>query len=108
MTYEFQNTLYRTPREVADAIAAEWLSAGGENGRITVEAELANNTDAELAEAAIDGWGLHEIYQHPAYYYEGQTWLEDRGLEPSDIERAFARLRAHWRERLFPQDFERV
>jgi len=58
--FEFQGTLHRTFRAMHDAIAEEWLSAGGSN---TPEAilQLLKQPDELLAAEAAEAFGLHGI-----------------------------------------------
>jgi len=54
---EFLGTLHRTRRQMHDAIAEEWLAAGGgEGGKRLLQPEA-----EELAGGAIAGFGLHEL-----------------------------------------------
>ena len=95
--YEFQSSLYRDAREVADAIAGEWITAGGINSREDQARFLADMTDAELAAEAIEGWGLAEPVEH-GWNEEGEPvelpWLETRDIDQAGIAAAFARYRA--------------
>jgi hypothetical protein len=86
---EFQNSLFRTTADMLDAIAEEWLSAGGANSEEMQRAFLDESTDAELAIEAIDGWGLdrHGDFGEPSH-------MEFNEYTTSDLAAAFARLRA--------------
>lgn len=86
--FEFQSTLFRNAAEMCDAIASEWLTAGGSNDAAFIAETLTEQTDAALAAEAISGWGLD------AESDDGETWMHARGIDASDIEAAFARLRA--------------
>jgi hypothetical protein len=87
MTYEFQSTLFRTASAMCDAIASEWLTAGGGNTAADVANVLATTTDEALAAEVIEGWNLSEEIGHD------ETWMEARGIDADDIEAAFARIR---------------
>ena len=58
MTYKFQGSLYRTAREMHDAIASEWLSAGGLNSAEDQSAILADETAEAMADEATRWWNL--------------------------------------------------
>lgn len=81
MKLEFQSMLFRTARDLTDAIAAEWLTAGGLNDAEEVAEALATYTDTHLAREAIDAWDLNA------------EWLDARGIDASDIVAAFSRIR---------------
>lgn len=87
MSYEFQSTLHRTAAEMCAAIAREWLSAGGNNDNETMREFLAVMTDEQLTAECVEGWGLDQP--------EGDetSWFENRGIDASDLELAFADLR---------------
>lgn len=88
-TYEFQSTLFRTERDMLDAIAGEWVSAGGANDRETMLEALAELTDEQLAAECVSAWGLDQ----PASEDAAETWMEKRGIDEADIGLAFGRLR---------------
>lgn len=81
MRLEFQSTLFRTARDLTDAIAVEWMTAGGLNDRDFVAATLAATSDEALAAEVIGGWDLNA------------EWLAARGIDASDIAAAFGRMR---------------
>jgi hypothetical protein len=99
MTFEFQNTLHRTADEMCDAIAGEWLSAGGMNSRETMLGFLAEMTDEQLAAECILGWGFDQPESEDAE----ETWMDARGADAADIESAFANLRRDFDKR-FPAE----
>lgn len=83
---EFASSLYRTTTEMLDAIAEDWLSAGGANNEEAQRDFLAVASDAELASDAIDGWGLDRSE-------DGPTHMEFNEYTASDLAAAFGRLR---------------
>lgn len=98
-TYEFQSSLFRNSSEVAAAIASEWMSAGGLNGRSDIRGFFADATDEALAGEAIGAWGLLEIVNQDEIRFEDakpETWLESRSLDHDALVRAFAELRAQY------------
>jgi hypothetical protein len=60
MSYEFQSMLYRTEREMHIAIAESYLSAGGNNDNETMLKFLAEMSDTDLANDAIENWELKD------------------------------------------------
>lgn len=58
MTYEFQGTLFRNSASMHDAIAYEWITAGGRNPPDDIAKSLSGATDATLANEAIAAWDL--------------------------------------------------
>jgi hypothetical protein len=90
MTFEFQNTLHRSARDLADAIAEAWLSANGANSRDTQVEALRTTSDEALAAEAIEGWGLDQTESEDSTL----TWMEAREIDASDIASGFAILRA--------------
>ena len=85
MSYEFRSVLHRSSGEMHNAIASEYLSAGGLNGRETMLGFLAEATDAELAADATKEWDLTE---------HGE-------FEVDALVRAFTRLRENF-DAVFP------
>lgn len=81
MTYEFQSTLFKSMRAMADAIAAEWLSGGGANNLKAQQDFLDTQADADMADEAIEGWNL-----------TGE-WAKKRDFTRDDLIAAFSRLR---------------
>lgn len=93
---EFQSALFRTPSDVAAAIAVEWMSAGGCNDSDDIREAFSENTDEQLADRAISEWKLHEIANGDAVRRgdaKPQTWLDSRGLDRGAIVKAFTQLR---------------
>lgn len=97
MTYEFQSTLFRTSRDVADAIAEEWITAGGSNGPGFIADYLSAHTSEYVASEAIDGWDLNATVKTGHFDEDGnettETWLESRELTAEDIAAAVDRFR---------------
>jgi len=101
--YEFQYTLYRSERAMLDAIAYEWITAGGWNSAADI-AEALHMSDAALAEECIRGWELDERSGNE----EPENWddedsimvpIEDSHMDlqrydAEDLTAAFARFRA--------------
>jgi hypothetical protein len=86
--YVFQSGIYPTRTTAHEAVAAEWLSAGGKNDREDVLAILSEHTDAELASECDEGWGMSLPEEGSDYEGAPAPWFELEQL----IE-AFARLR---------------
>lgn len=84
---EFAGTLYRTTTDMLDAIAEEWLSAGGASGIDFQRAFLAELSDDEAAAAVIKEWKLDRCFDEKPH-------MELNGYTASDLAAAFARLRA--------------
>jgi len=91
LTYEFQNTIYRTSADLLDAIAYEWLTAGGLNGPDVIKELQANQTDAELARECVKGWGLDEPFDDDAD--PPHSWMDERGITEEDLVEAFNQYR---------------
>lgn len=89
MSYEFQSMHYRCQREMLDAIAAEWLTAGGLNSRAIIMGM--HGTDAEFAEECVDGWGLD---RRDTFDDESVSHLTRHGYTAEELAEAFGRLRA--------------
>jgi hypothetical protein len=81
MTYEFQSTLFGNASEMHAAIAGEFLSAGGMNSEDFQREYLADHTNEEMADEAIEGWDL------------SGEWAEKRDFTRDDLIEAFADLR---------------
>jgi len=81
MIYEFQSTFFKTVRQMSDAIADEWLSAGGSNNPDTQRDFLDTKTDADLANDAIEAWDLND------------EWAKNRDFTRDNLIEAFSRLR---------------
>ena len=58
--FEIGGVLYRNWRDAIDAIAEEWITAGGANSDADVAEAFATMTDEQLAAECIDGWRLDE------------------------------------------------
>ena len=56
--YEFQSTLHGNSSEAHDAVAAEWISAGGLNGKDSILEALNDFTDTEIAAECLDAWDM--------------------------------------------------
>ena len=91
MTHEFQSILYRTSREMCDAIAKEWLSGGGANSRDDMVDALEKMTDEELADECIEGWGLSA--PNDGDDPNGPSWMDARDATYDDLITAFQVLR---------------
>jgi hypothetical protein len=61
MSYEFGGTLYRTSKDLATAIVATFVSAGGKNDREQVEEYLADWQG--LLEEMHREWQFDEFYE---------------------------------------------
>jgi len=95
--YEFQSTRYHNATELAEAIVAQWLTAGGSFVAANIASVFAENTDEELADEVVSDWLMDAmmVCGHTADGVEIiMPWLETRGLDYADIAAAFARLRA--------------
>lgn len=87
--YEFQSSLYRTQREMLDAIAEAWITAGGSNAAAEVAETLATTTDDALAAETIEGWGLDQRRDD-----EIPAHTERHGYTAADLTAAYARFRS--------------
>ena len=81
MTYEFQSSLFRNANEMHEAIAVEWLSGGGLNSEAFQREYLADWSDADTADVAIECWRL------------SGEWAEARDFSRDELIKAFADLR---------------
>ncbi len=81
---EFQGTLFRCTRDLANGIAGEWITAGGLNTDADIRGFFASSTDESLADDCINGWGLDA------------EWLGERDIDRSDIVAAMGRTRAEY------------
>lgn len=95
--YEFQGALYRCEREMLDAIAETWLSAGGANSAETQREFLKTVSTDKLADECIEAWGLaDDRYIVADYDDEGsevrQSHMEFNDYTAADLESAFWRL----------------
>jgi len=90
MTVEFNATLFRTHKDRAEAIAQEFLSAGGLNSRDEIRTILADNSDGELADETMREW-----------FSPADPDAPDTGNEPvrrADLISGFAAARATFPE----------
>jgi hypothetical protein len=83
MSYEFQSTLFRSVSAMCDAIAGEWLTAGGMNKPADVDQIVAGRTAQELATECFEGWDFND------------EWLAERDTERADIVAGFERFVAN-------------
>lgn len=91
MNHEFQSTLYPTARAMCDAIAYEWMTAGGANSPSDIDA-LVLNAQA-YAEECITEWEL-------LAQVDDSDWLAVRGASAADVLEAFERFIATRPDRL--------
>jgi hypothetical protein len=84
MSHEFQSTLYPSSGAMCDAIAYEWMTAGGANSPAAIDAMT---QDAQHhAEECIEGWNLL------AQTVTGDDWLADRDSSAAEVLEAFERF----------------
>ncbi len=81
MQNEFQGTLFATQRKMLDAIAYEWMTAGGANDSATIDGFTDIGATA-LANDCIGAWDIDA------------DWLTERDITADDIHAAFARFLA--------------
>lgn len=86
MSNEFQGTLFATRRAMLDAVACEWITAGGQNHSDEIDAACGLGA-AALADECIRGWGLVDQIDD-----SGETWLARRDCTRDDLEAAFSRF----------------
>ena len=98
---DFQGSSYRNSREMADAIAEAWLTAGGFNSSDDIAAALASSTPEALAAEVIEVWGLADETDDPIELSMSEemgeptpTWMSLRDLDRADIVAAFDRYEA--------------
>lgn len=96
MSYEFQSTLFPSLDSMLNAIAGEWISAGGNNSNEDIRRFFDEATDAELAAEAIEGWGLDRV----ADFDEEESHKARHDYTAEDLAEAFARIRANPEEHL--------
>lgn len=97
MSWTFQGTAYQTKHDYYAAIAHEWLRAGGLHDRQSVRKTLAEASDDELADEAIEGWKFHG--ENPPFERDGlaQAFAEYRHtVEASPVEDDEASNRTLW------------
>lgn len=87
---QFNGTLYRTTTDMLDAIAEEWLSAGGANGIDFQRAVLDELSDDELAAEVITEWKLDGRNDEEPH-------MEFNEYSASDLAAAFGRLRGRFK-----------
>ena len=87
MSHEFQSTLFCTASGMCDAIAYEWMTAGGDNTSAEID-EYAAQGAQHHAEECIEGWGLLRVVDEDT----GRTWLDDRDADADMVLRAFERF----------------
>lgn len=88
MQHEFQSSLYPTARAMCDAIAYEWMTAGGDNSSAEID-RLVPLGAQHHAEECIEGWGL---LRHTERDCQPSDWLADRGASAGDVLEAFERF----------------
>jgi hypothetical protein len=93
-TYEFGGSLYSNRAQVVNAIAGEWLTAGGANHADDIRDALERQSDAEMAGECIDGWRLNEAPESWPSDDEAQSAMERDDWTAEDLAAAFAQLRA--------------
>ena len=95
MNYEWGDTLFRTKTAMLDAIAAAWVTARGHASPDETRRNFDESTDAELAAAAIDGWGLDQPRgRRFSLDDERPSHMAEYGYSVEDLTAAFARVRA--------------
>ena len=103
MSYEWGDTLFRTRDEMLDAIAEAWVTARGHASPAETRRNFDEATDAELAAAAIDGWGLDQPRgRRFSLDDERPSHTVAHKYTAADLAEAFARVRA-WHEQNAPQ-----
>jgi|GEM_PF-1785723 len=93
MSYEFQSTLFRTRAAMLDAIAYEFMTAGGANSPAMVDDLIGD--PATLAAECIGGWGLDIPMPHRRTYDDAEDDAERshmaiHGYSAADLAEAFA------------------
>lgn len=94
MSNKFQSTLFPSQRDMLDAIAAEWLTAGGANSNEDIRGFFLEYSDAEMAAEAIESWGLDQA----ADFDDGESHMKREDYTAEDLAQAFARMRANPKE----------
>ena len=98
MNYEWGDTLFRTKTAMLDVIAAAWATARGHASPDETRRNFDEATDAELAAAAIDGWGLDQPRgRRFSLDDERPSHMAEYGYSVEDLAEAFTRVRA-WHE----------
>lgn len=85
MSNTFQGTSFATRRAMLDAVAYEWITAGGQNSRDEIDAACRAGA-AALADECIRGWGLDQNDE------TGESWIALRECTRDDIVAAFERF----------------
>lgn len=98
MSYEFGSMLYPNARAMCDAIAEQWLCAGGNNKLPEMRKALTHYTDEQLADECIEGWGLDEEVDQ-GDDFPNPTWMQARHATRDDLITAFQVLRNNLEER---------
>lgn len=78
MSYEFASTLYRTEKDMAVAIVAEWASAGGSNSREEV-VEALDDMPGLLAEMR-KAWDFTDEQEEALVFY-----ADEGRIGPGDV-----------------------
>jgi hypothetical protein len=92
--YEFGGSLYGNRALVLNAIAGEWMHAGGANTDADILEAFATMTDAELAAECIDGWKLDQSEDNGWSGEEAApSAMERDDWTAEDLAAAFARQR---------------
>jgi hypothetical protein len=86
--YEFGGSLYGNRAMVLNAIAGEWMHAGGANTADDIREALATTSDADLAAECIDAWKLDESDDA-----DELSAMERDDWTAEDLAAAFARQR---------------
>jgi len=95
MDYEWGDTLFRTRNEMLDAIAEAWVTARGHASPAETLRNFHEATDAELAAAAIDGWGLDQPRgRRFSLDDERPSHMVECGYSVEDLTAAFTRVRS--------------
>lgn len=87
MNYEFQSQLFDTARDMLNAVAYEWMTAGGNNTPEMLDT-YPSTPEADAREC-ITGWGLDQSNSD-----DRDTWMVERGVGESDVIAAFERFYA--------------
>jgi len=93
MENQFGNLLYRSQRQMLDAIAESWLSADGNNTDADQRRFLDTTSAAELAAECIDGWGLNRAVGGGDSDDENPPHMDQQDYTAGDLAAAFGRLR---------------
>lgn len=91
MSFEFQSMLHRTRSAMLDAIAYEFMTAGGQNSPEMVDGLLGD--PAALAAECIEGWRLDRVALDfaPNDLDEPQrSHMEKNGYDTGDLSEAIA------------------